>query len=323
MAGLIVRREDAAPMKFTGRQKFVLLASVVAAVLAFIAIWPSGQSYQGRSLKSWFYHPGENDSEAFRAMGHEAVPFLIERLEDAPSERVKSLLEKLSPTPKEIYRQRKQMWQHRAAYLLGEMGMAARSAEPNLTNAAASGNWSVRGAATVALMKIRQQPLAPLIETLRDTSDWQVWYENAMMVGQFGSRAEPAIPILLGALQHSNNIIQAHALIALGMIARQPDQCVPAIAPFMTSPNVSDRQKAIGALLAFGTNALTAKKAIEGALNDSDPWVRNQAERAMKTLARIESSEHRVEIAEDGAANGSQPIRSETNRTSSAAGSRR
>jgi hypothetical protein len=57
MAGLIVRREDAPQMKITGRQKFVLLASVVAAVLAFIAMWPSGQSYQGRSLKSWFYHP--------------------------------------------------------------------------------------------------------------------------------------------------------------------------------------------------------------------------------------------------------------------------
>jgi hypothetical protein len=279
------------PMKITGKQKFILLAFVVAAVLAFIAIWPSGPSYQGRSMKSLFYHPGEKDSEAFRAMGHEAVPFLIGRLEDAPSERVKSLLEKLSTTPKEIYRQRKQMWQHRAAYLLGEMGMAAQSAEPNLTNAATSGDWSLRGAATVALVKIRQQPLAPLIEKLADTSDWEVWYENAMMVGQFGPQAEPAVPILLDALQHSNNIIQAHALIALGMIARQPEKCVPAVAPFLTSPNVSDRQKAIGALLAFGTNALSAKKAIEGALNDSDPWVRIQAKSALKTLAEMDFSE--------------------------------
>jgi hypothetical protein len=45
---------------------------------------------------------------------------LVDELEDAPSERVKRLLEKLSTTPKEIYRQNKEMWQHRAAYLLGE-----------------------------------------------------------------------------------------------------------------------------------------------------------------------------------------------------------
>jgi HEAT repeat protein len=194
------------------------------------------------------------------------------------------LLEKFTTNAKEAYRQRGEMWQHRAAYLLGEMGPLAKSAETNLAAAAASPNWSLRGGATVALIKIRQQPIDPLIEKLRDTSQWQVWYEDAMMVGQFGSRAESAVPILLDALQHSNNIIQAHALIALGMIARQPEKCVPAIVSFLTSPNVSDRQKAIGALLSFGTNALPAKNQIQAALNDADPWVRRQAEIAVKKL---------------------------------------
>jgi HEAT repeat protein len=217
-------------------------------------------------------------------MGSEAVPFLIQRLEDAPSERIKTILGMLSRTPQEIYRQRKAMWQHRAAYLLGEIGPAAESAAPNLTNAAASGNWAVRGAATVALLKIKQQPPDALIQKLNDTSDSQAWYENAIMVGEFGPRAEPAIPILLRSLQHSNNVIQAHALIALGMIARQPDECIPAILPFMTSPNVSDRQKAIGALLSFGTNALPVKQAFQRALTDSDPWVQSQAKTALKAL---------------------------------------
>jgi len=274
-------------MKITGKQKVVAITAVTAAVLVIWTLWPSGPSYRGISINNWFYHPGENDTEAFHAMGQDALPFLIRRLEDAPSERVKSVLEKLSTTLKEIYRQRKEMWQHRAAYLLGEMGSAAQSAEASLTNAAGSGNWSLRGAATVALMKIRKEPLDPLIEKLRDMSGWQAWYENAMMVGQFGSQAEPAVPILLDALQHSNNIIQAHALIALGMIGRQPDKCVPAIVPFLTSPSISDRQKAMGALRAFGTNALPAKNAIQGALNDSDPWVRSEADSALKTLAEM------------------------------------
>ena len=273
-------------MKSTGKQKVFASATVTAAVFVIWMLWPSGPSYRGNSISSWFYHPGENDAEAFRAMGQEGVPFLIQRLEDAPSERVKSFWGMLSATRKTIYRQRKEMWQHRAAYLLGEMGTAAQSAEAHLTNAARSGDWSLRGAATVALMKIRKEPLDPLIEKLRDTSDWQAWYENAMMVGQFGSQAEPAVPILLDALQHTNNIIQAHALIALGMIGRQPDKCVPAIVPFLTSPNISDRQKAMGALCAFGTNALPAKQAIQGVLSDPDPWVRRKAESAMKTLQR-------------------------------------
>lgn len=272
-------------MRLGGKRKLLfVVACTAAAVLVAIAIWPSGPSYQGKPIKRWFYEPGKNDSAAFRAMGTQAVPFLIERLEDAPSERVKGFLGSLSSIPREIYRQQKQMWQHRAAYLLGEMGTDAQSAQTNLVNAATSQDWALRGAATVALMKIRHEPLDPLIEKLRDTTDCQAWYENAMMVGQFGARAEPAIPILLDSLQHTNNIIQAHALIALGMIARQPEKCVPAIAPFLTSPSISDRQKAMGALLAFGTNALPAKAAIETAAHDPDPWTRTKAKTALKLL---------------------------------------
>jgi hypothetical protein len=274
-------------MKITEKRNVIAVTAVAAAVLVIWMLWPKGPSYGGKSINSWFYHPDENYTEAFHAMGQEAVRFLIQRLEDAPSERVMWLLGRLSRTPKEIYRQRKVMRKNWAAYLLGEMGTAAHSADGNLTTASISGNWSVRGAATVALMKIRQEPANPLIEKLRDTSDGQIWYENAMMVARFGTEAEPAVPILLDALQHTNTIIQAHALIALGMIGRQPDKCIPAIVPFLTSLNVSDRQKAVGALCAFGTNALPAKKAIQGVLNDPDPWVRRDAKRAMKTLDTI------------------------------------
>ena len=222
-------------------------------------------------------------------MGQEAVPFLIRRLNDAPSEYVNTFLEKLTATPKDAYRQSKEMWQFRAAYLMGEMGTAAQSAEASLAKAARSGNWYLRGTATVALMKIRKEPVDSLIVKLRDMSDWKAWYENAMMVGQFGPKAESSIPILLDSLQHSNNIIQSHALITLGMIRRQPDKCIPAIVPFLHSPNISDRQKAIGALRAFGTNMLPAKKAIQSALNDSDPFVRREAKSAMKTLVEMDN----------------------------------
>ena len=52
-----------------------------------------------------------------------------------------------------------------------------------------SGNWSLRGAATVALMEIRNEPPDPMIAKLADMSDWGSWHDNAMMVGQFGARA--------------------------------------------------------------------------------------------------------------------------------------
>jgi HEAT repeat protein len=270
----------------------VTVAVLATAVTVLLWVLPLGPSYEGKSIQAWFYQAGDPDSpldpdkdqEAFRAMGPQAVPFLVNRLEAAPSARVKGWLTAVSHTAGEVYRQRKEMWQIRAAYLLGEMGPAAKPAVSNLVRAAASGNWALRGQATVALMKIRGQPPDALIEKLKDTSDWKAWYEDAMMVGSFGSRAEPAVPLLVNALGSTNNIIQAHALIALGMIGREPNRCIPAIVPFLNSPSISDRQKAMGALLDFGTNALPAKPAIQAALSDSDLWVRHEAEIAMKML---------------------------------------
>ena len=281
-------------------------AILAAAVAVLLVVWPGGVSYQGKSIKTWFYAVGdlrslpdpELERKAFTAMGSRAVPFLIGRLEAAPSERITVLLSHVWPTASLVYRQHKEMWQCRAAYLLGEIGPTARSAEPILAKWSASGNWSMRGEATVALMKIRQQPPDVLMEQLKDTSDFQAWYEKAMMVGEFGSRAERAIPIFLEALQHTNNVIQAHALIALGMIARQPEKCIPAILPFLTSPNLSDRQKAIGALRCFGTNAFIARTAIQSALADPDRWVRLEAERAMKKLGPMAGSEGGTKKAE-------------------------
>ena len=152
----------------------------------------------------------------------------------------------------------------------------------------------------VALMKIKQEPPDALIEKLKDTRDWEAWYQNAITVGQFGYRAEPAIPILLEALQHTNSAIEVHALVALGMIGRQPDRCIPAILPFMTSPSLDYRQKAILALRLFGTNAFRARTAIKSALADPDPYVRLQAEIAMRKLGPMEGSEDGTKKAESG-----------------------
>jgi hypothetical protein len=192
---------DSPRMLNRGKQRRLVGVAVLTAAITVLLLWvrPAGPSYDGQSISKWFYQAGNFDSppdphkdrEAFRAMGSEAVPFLVHRLEDAPSERIKDLLAKVGSTPKEIYRQRKEMWQYRAAYLLGEMGPLAKSAETNLAAAVLSPNWSLRGAATVALLKIRQEPFEPLVEKLQDTSDWRAWYENALMVGQFGSSARP------------------------------------------------------------------------------------------------------------------------------------
>jgi HEAT repeat protein len=175
--------------------------------------------------------------------------------------------------------------EQRTASALGMMGPAAQQAIPILTAATNASVWYARNAAKAALMRIRGESVVPLIDQLKDTSDPIQWYEVAMLVGDFGTNAEPAISLLIAALGTSDDIIMGHAAIALGETHRQPDVCVPALIPLLSSPSVSTRQKSLGALSAFGAAATSAVPAMTSCLTDSDPWVRMLATNILKDIA--------------------------------------
>jgi len=106
-----------------------------------------------------------------------------------------------------------------------------------------------------------------------------------MLVADFGTNAEPAIPLLISAVGTSNDIIIGHAAIALGEIHLQPGVCVPALIPLLSSPSVSTRQKSLGALGAFGAPATSAAPAMTSCLTDSGPRVRMQATNILNEIA--------------------------------------
>ncbi len=124
----------------------------------------------------------------------------------------------------------------------------------------------------------------PLIPALQDTSDPIKWYERAMLVSDFGTNAEAAVPLLLTALAATNDIVVGHAAIALGRIRKQPEVCVPALIPLLKSPSVSTRQKSLGALASFGMAATAAAPAVAQCMADPDPWVRMQSARLLKQM---------------------------------------
>ncbi len=144
--------------------------------------------------------------------------------------------------------------------------------------------------ARAALIKIRQESLDPYIEKLKDTSingfsSIEKWYQNALMIGEFGTNAVAAIPNLISALGPTNNpVIQAHALIALGEIHSRPEASVPAIIPFLKSPDVALRQKAVFALSEFRAAAKPAWGDLAQCLDDPDLWTRHIAANALKAI---------------------------------------
>jgi len=144
--------------------------------------------------------------------------------------------------------------------------------------------WYIATSSRAALIKIRHEPVTPYFELLKDRSDAIKWYPTAMLLGWCGTNASPAIPLLVESLSDSNSIIQAHAIIALGLIRSEPQVCVPEIIPFLTNSDVALRQKAYFAVLAFKDHAQSASNHIILGLSDPDPWTRSQAVLACKKI---------------------------------------
>ena len=272
------------PLLNPRRLRWLFVGSVILGVVCWV-LKSNAPSYKARSASHWFKAYSSMDQSereeailAFRTMGSNAVPMLVAELEARPSHidhELNSWLNRIRRYPLD-YNQQHNWRRERACDLLREMGESARDAIPSLEKASTDSMWYIATSARAALVKLRNEPLAPYIATLHDRSD-PMWYSNAMMVADCGTNAAPAIPLLLESLQASSTIVQAHAIIALGMIRCEPQVCVPAVIPFLTNANVALRQKAYFALLAFKDVTQNASDEVILGLNDSDPWTRSQA----------------------------------------------
>jgi HEAT repeat protein len=284
--------------------RIVLIMLLVAGLglTGWLALRSQEPSYKGKPLSYWIDPSRRGGCEtitdrsaALASMSESAVPYLVEKLRWKPSPIMEKLYHRFPNFP--LFSSYEQGgWDPRgeAAHYLGELGPLATKAIPELTAASTTSDlnssWYQRMCAKAALIKIKQEDLAPYMEKLKDTSisgasSLDDWYQNALMIGEFGTNAAAAVPNLISALGPTNHeVIQAHALIALGEIHSLPKSSVPAIVPFLTSQNIALRQKAVLALGQFRDAAKPAWMDLVQRLDDSDPWTRDAAAMALKNI---------------------------------------
>ncbi len=173
-----------------------------------------------------------------------------------------------------------------AANALGEIGPAARPALSQIAALTNTGFDMTDGAARAALIKITGSGLGASLEPLKDTSNSTNWSVALEVVRNLGSNAAPAIPILVAELLQSNEIVQRGAIKALGRIHAHPEQCVPAIAPFLRSTNKTTRYWTLQAISAFGGSARQWAPTAEimRCVGDSDVFTRLLATDALRRV---------------------------------------
>ena len=162
------------------------------------------------------------------------------------------------------------------AWALGEIGPAASPAVPLLQQV-------TNDFATVALIKIRRGSFQPFFERLRDTSNFTHWFGTAVQVEGLGSNAEPAIPLLVAALESTNKDIRDIAVSALGGLHRRPDLCLGPLVGLL-STNTGSRENVLHALSYFGPAAKPLAPEVARCLRDPDPAIRARAAYALSRM---------------------------------------
>ena len=228
-------------------------------------LFPREPTYQGRSITTWLdaaafqneaWWPGQEATDkAVRAMGTNAVPFLLRRIchsRNAESEfraRIASWL-----------------WRHNFRK------QAVRYYDP----------WGQERMETAieGLHALGASAVPTLIEFYRGKSD-----DHLVALGCLGwTRAQEAIPFLLVEANSTNSLVRRRVFWVMGVIHTNAESVVPVLVKGLQDPDLNVRVSAASTLREFGTDAQQAVPALS----------RFAAEEAEALKSSPDSPEHRT-----------------------------
>ena len=274
--------------KITPRRKrpwpSLLLLALPLLLVLYLILQKTEPSYQGKSLSHWIrgleyenVNPTDEQRAALRAMGQPAVTRLVEILEQRDGFLKRKFVEYAKHhtdvhnrfiAPRKVIPEA--TYHAEAITALGEIGPAAQAAIPALIIESTNADYYVAARAKAALMKIRQDSIVPLMESLLDLNSTN-WDRVAIQAKYLGTKGAALVPLLVKGLPGTNLSMRYAAADALGGIASRPDLTVPALIDGLkleTVPGV--RRSEIDALCQFKNDKIEVVPVLLGFLRDND-----------------------------------------------------
>lgn len=237
--------------------------------------------YNGKTISQWSeqwrsnrfrIYSGEQDAKAateeaelsIRQIGTNGIPFLLSWMRERESPVVASL-RRIVP----------RSWQKQ---------LRLDASERNARNLNALGSFGIAALGTNA---------APALEALLETiSDEKAGpdsvYRTVWSLKYLGPAAEPAIPLLIQCLHHTDSSVRDEAAMAFGYIDRRHDEVVLSLKSFLEwrkgRNGNAESISAIQSLSMLGANASEAAPTILGLLNDPDRWIREAATNCIRRI---------------------------------------
>jgi HEAT repeat protein len=137
--------------------------------------------------------------------------------------------------------------------------------------------------AFLALSHIRPTAAAAMSRVLAN-SDLAHDRFKMQFIGMMGTNAQPLVPTLVRNLEGTNIFVAEACAEALGLLALEPDLCIPALTNKLADPYTLVRLGTVQALAGFGPRALPALPHLTNALSDPDPAVRGTAAYAITRI---------------------------------------
>jgi hypothetical protein len=241
----------------------VLLAAGTVTVIKLNVLPATNEpSYQGERLSKLVQglefenrNPPPDLGYKLRGMGKAAVSNLIAMLRTHnPAMDARSpVLAKNSREINDLF-MAEQTVHHRAATALGEIGPEASDAIRDLEILAGNPDIRTAGRARAALMKIRQEPVEPVVARLADIHSTN-WLASVFIIKYLGTNAASAVPLLVEKLQAAkattNRQATSSLLETLGGVASHPELSVPVLIGCLSDTNAPVRRCAIDGLCKF------------------------------------------------------------------------
>lgn len=274
------------------------------AALGSFGVAATEPTYDGKPTSFWLNNVRSPNGmqetiKAFKAMGSNAVPFLIATLARKPSKLGEAVDDKLYKddvaryVPKGVVNalpsaMRTEDRRENAAFLLGEIGPDAEAAIPALMTVLndPTEGWRIiantRGALLAMGEKLAGQ--VPQFIAYLESDDSRTRQLGAVLLASTGPKARSAVPALLRLAESQDYWASLDVARALWNIAQQTNVAVRVYTNCLQSTNSTHRQLALIYLRQMGPAAKEAAPRVELMLRDPDSVVRTEAEKTLNAI---------------------------------------
>ncbi len=288
------------------RMRIMLICFFCVAVAGLYVFTRPQLSYKGRSLSSWLeqldctypvgdYDPGRSwqaqmssegaeAAEAIRQMGTNAVPSLLQWLENTNQDgRVRielgAILHRLSAGRIDLPRIADQ--RRRAALGLAALGPMAKPGIPALTRTINDEKLSAQGC--TALASIGPEGWVVLTRALDNSNVFSV--HNALnSLGSYHAAVPGTTEAIIAIATNSSHGLSLNAIGALGCIGQDERHVIPILLTCLGSANSQVRSCAAWGIGWFGSRASNAAPILSELLSDPNPTVQMCASNALQRI---------------------------------------